>query len=142
MVDWVYSVKAGYRLLVDEELGQIAGPLSPPPSKSLWKGLWKLRIPNRSKKILWHAVSDALPTWVNLVKRKILTDATCQLCGLDEETILHALWSCPKLNRVLGVHFKWLMDEAKECVTFQEVFQMCLEKDHPLDMLAMLTSQI
>ena len=54
-VDGIYSVKAGYRLLIEDELGSNADPLPPPPPKpkSTWKGLWKLRIPNRTKTLLW-----------------------------------------------------------------------------------------
>ena len=141
-VDGVYLVKAGYRLLFEEELNSNAGTSIMSHSKSTWKGLWKLRIPNRIKILTWRASLDALLTRVNLVKRKVLIDATCQVCGLEQESTLHALWSCPKLNGIWDVHFNSLRDEAKECVSFLEVFQMCLEKGHPSDMLTMLTSHV
>ena len=76
MVDGAYSVKAGYKFLIIEELIPNVSPLTPSYPKSTWKGLWKLRIPNRTKTLIWRAISDALPTRVNLVKRKVLTDAT------------------------------------------------------------------
>ena len=142
MVDGAYSVKAGYRFLIDNELISNVNPLASPHLKSTWKGLWKLRIPNRTKTLMWRAISNALPTRVNLVKRKVPFDATCQLCGLEQESTLHALWSCPKLNGIWDVHFNSLRDEAKERVSFLEVFQMCLEKGHPSDMLTMLTSHV
>ena len=82
MVDGAYSVKAGYRFLVDAEQVPNVSPLPPSHQKSFWKGLWKLKVPNRIKTLLWRAISDALPTRLNLVKRKVLNDATCQLCGL------------------------------------------------------------
>nr|POE57700.1 putative ribonuclease h protein [Quercus suber] len=141
-VNGIYSVKAGCRLLIEDELISSTGPLTPPHPKSKWKGLWKLRISNRTKTLLWRAISDALPTRVHLVKRKVLSNATCQLCGLEQEYTLHALWSCLKLNEVWDMHFGSLRDDAKECSTFLEVFQVCMEKAHPTNMLAMVTSQI
>lgn len=82
-VDGVYLVKARYRLLIEDELISNAGPLTASHPKRTWKGIWKFSIPNRTKTLMWRAISDALPTQVNLVKRKVLTDATCQLCGLE-----------------------------------------------------------
>ena len=141
-VDGVYSVKAGYRLLIEDELTSIAGPMAPPQPKSTWKGLWNLRIPNRIKTLLWRATSDALPSRVNLMKRKVFSDATCQVCGSEPETSLHALWQCPKLALVWAVHFGTLRNDAKDCSNFLEVIQVCMEKGHPTDLVAMITSQI
>lgn len=77
-----------------------------------------------------------------MVRRKVLIDATCQLCGLDLESTLHALWSYPKLNVVWALYFGSLRDDAKECSTFRDLFQVCLEKGHPTDLLAMLSSHV
>ena len=134
-VDRLYSVKAGYKLLVDDELSSSVGASTESLSKSTWKGLWKMRTPNRIRTLLWRANSDALPTRVNLVKRKVLTDPTCQACGADQESTLHALWSCPKLKEVWAVHFSLLTSETSECSSFLDVFRMCLEKSHPLTCL-------
>ena len=89
--DGIYSVKAGYRLLVDEEMSSNVGSSNVSQSKSTWKGLWKMRTPNRTKTLMWHANLDALPTRVNLVKRKVLTNPTCQVYGVEQESTLHAL---------------------------------------------------
>nr|POE60401.1 putative ribonuclease h protein [Quercus suber] len=141
-VDGVYSIKAGYRFLIEDELTPSTGPLAPLHTKSIWKGLWKLRIPNRTKTLLWRAASDALPSLVNLMKRKVLSDASCQVCGLEQETALHALWGCPKLEMVWDLHFGPLRNDAKDCLNFLEVVQVCMEKGHPTELMAMITSQI
>ena len=91
---------------------------------------------------MWWAISEALPTHANLVKRKVLNDATCQICGLEVESTLHALWSCPKLNAVWACHFGQLRDDAKECSTFRELFQVCLEKGPLTDLFAMVSSHV
>nr|XP_023927696.1 uncharacterized protein LOC112039084 [Quercus suber] len=91
---------------------------------------------------MWCANLDALPTRVNLMKRKVVTDPTCQVCGIEQESTLHALWSCPKLNEVWAMHFGSLRSKARKCSTFLEVFRMCMEKSHATDMFAILASQI
>lgn len=141
-MDGIYSVESGNRLLVDDELSSNAGSPNLSLSKNTWKRLWKLSTPNRTKTMLWPANVDALPTRVNLVKRKVLTDPTCQTCGAGQESTLHALWSCPKLNEVWDVHFSLLKSNARECSTFLEVFSLCLEKSHPSDLFAMVAYQI
>ena len=40
------------------------------------------------------------------------------------------------------MHFRLLRADAIGCVSFMEVFHLCLENDHPADLVAMLTSQI
>ena len=137
-LDGLYSVKAGYKLLVSEDLNSNVGvsPVSMP--KSSWKGLWNLRTPNRIKTLLWRAISNALPTRANLVKRKVLTDPNCQACGEAQESPLHALWSCPRLNSVWSVHFSLLRTEARDSSSFRDVFRLCLENSHPSDLFAMI----
>lgn len=141
-VDGLYSVKAGYKLLVDDELSSNVGSSTVSLSKSTWKGLWKMMTPNKIKTLSWLANLDALPTRVNLVKRKVLTDPTCQACVADQESTLHALWLCPKLKEVWAVHFSLLKSEASECSSFLDVFCMCLVKSYPTDVFAMLAYQI
>uniref|UniRef100_A0A2N9HCI6 Reverse transcriptase domain-containing protein n=1 Tax=Fagus sylvatica TaxID=28930 RepID=A0A2N9HCI6_FAGSY len=65
-----YSVRSGYRFLVDEE------------DKCL------------------PATCEALPTKLNLHKRRIPVDPTCELCGECNEDAIHALWSCNQLQIV------------------------------------------
>ena len=141
-LDGLYSVKGGYKLLMSED--QNSNVVSSPGSlpKSSWRSLWKLNTPNRVKTLLWRAISNALPTRANLVKRKVLTDPTCQACGLAPETSLHALWSCLKLSNVWALHFNLLKNEASGSSSFRDVFQLCVEKSHPLDLFAMISYQI
>ncbi|XP_042968984.1 uncharacterized protein LOC122301654 [Carya illinoinensis] len=59
-----------------------------------WRNLWNLNVPGVVKVFLWKALNDCLPTRSNLKKRKVFEDAYCPICGTEEETITHALWSC------------------------------------------------
>uniref|UniRef100_A0A2N9HFF2 Dihydrolipoamide acetyltransferase component of pyruvate dehydrogenase complex n=1 Tax=Fagus sylvatica TaxID=28930 RepID=A0A2N9HFF2_FAGSY len=65
-----YSVRSGYRFLVDEE------------DKSL------------------PASCEALTTKLNLHKRRIPVDPICEICGELNENAIHALWSCKHLQLV------------------------------------------
>ena len=38
----------------------------------------------------------ALPTKVNLAKRKVVLDNTCEACGLMAQSTSHVLWDCAK----------------------------------------------
>lgn len=48
----------------------------------------------------------------NLVKRKVLSDATCDHCKQQQDSVLHALWSC---NYIAGM---WSSDQvwSSHCV--------------------------
>nr|POE67708.1 putative ribonuclease h protein [Quercus suber] len=103
--DGIYTVKSGYKLIMENELRVLPSSSNLSLSKKVWKGIWSLRTPNRVKSLLWRAGLDALPSRVNLRKRKILTNDTCPQCNLAGETSLHALWSCPCLSPIWLAHF-------------------------------------
>nr|POE84202.1 putative ribonuclease h protein [Quercus suber] len=50
------------------------------PQKQFWKGVWNLRVPNKIKHFAWHACNNALPTMVNLHRRHIIPNDTCEIC--------------------------------------------------------------
>lgn len=60
----------------------------------VWQDIWKLKLPNMEKKILWHACHEILPTQVNLCRRKINDDSLCPICEDEVETVAHAQWQC------------------------------------------------
>ena len=74
----------------------------------LWLGIWKLKIPGKVKHILWKACTNSLPTKVNLMRKKILTNPQCHLCGKHPEDTLHALWACEVVKRAWCTDFGWV----------------------------------
>jgi hypothetical protein len=60
------------------------------------------------KNFVWHACHEILPTRVNLHRRKIVDDALCPLCGIEEESVIHVLWQCPSAADVWSVWCKKL----------------------------------
>ena len=75
-----YSVKTSYKQLCEDENSASASTMDVSNQKSFWKRIWKIWVLNKIKTFLWRVCSDALPTKVNLKKRKILEDARCSAC--------------------------------------------------------------
>lgn len=49
---------------------------------------------------LWKGYTDSLQTKANLLKRKIIENLLCHLCGRFPEDVKHALWDCEAKNIV------------------------------------------
>ena len=89
--DGNYSVKTGYQLLEEfENRGDVSGSSSS-NLRSFWKGIWKMRIPNKIKNFCWRACTESLPTMANLHPRNVVNSPVCNSYGLNRETVLHAL---------------------------------------------------
>ena len=121
-----YSVKSGYKLLMEMECGNGADASSSSMGamKSIWNGFWKLEVPNRVRLLLWCAGNDSLPTRVNLTRRKMLTESTCSMCKMEPKGTLHALWKCPLLSMVWQVSFADLVDGINAVSDFLDVIQL------------------
>jgi len=61
----------------------------------MWKKLWSLHLPPKVKSFAWRACKDILPTKANLGKRKVEVDLLCDRCGMEPESTIHVLKSCP-----------------------------------------------
>ena len=62
-------------------------------------------MPNKVRIFLWRACSEALPTKLNLQKRKVLDNLSCSLCQTATESTLHALRGCEYLLPVWDIAF-------------------------------------
>ena len=61
-----YSVKSAYQMLSSATLTSKASSSSSEGFKGVWKGIWRIRAPNRVRHFMWRAVKDSLPTKMNL----------------------------------------------------------------------------
>ena len=93
-----FLVRSGYRFLVDEEDKSLPGCSTPNPLQNTWRSIWSLNIPKKCQIFAWKASCEALPTKLNLKKRHIPVDPTCEICGELAEDAIHALWSCKHLQ--------------------------------------------
>jgi hypothetical protein len=68
----------------------------------MWKEVWSLQVPKKIQVFMWRSLKDSLPSKLNLKKKHVVEDPTCELCGAPTEDILHALWVCPHACKLPG----------------------------------------
>lgn len=95
-----YSVWSGYQFLVHEEYSLQLGCSTPDTLPPIWARIWSMHIPMKCQLFAWRASWEALPTKLNLQKRKIPFEPTCESCHSSVEYMLHSLWSCPHVQKV------------------------------------------
>lgn len=89
-----FTVKSAYALaLEDKACATRADCSNETVRRKIWKSIWLLKIPQKIKRFAWKAGRGILATKSNLAKRKITSDGICELCGHNEETVCHLLWS-------------------------------------------------
>nr|XP_023894446.1 uncharacterized protein LOC112006402 [Quercus suber] len=64
----------------------------------MWSGIWCLWVPPKVKHMLWRATHEAIPTLLNMWKRKVVSSVTCPRCLMACKDTIHSLWSCPVLR--------------------------------------------
>ena len=99
--DGKFTVRSAYRLVLAREE-------SNHPSSScfkentIWRKIWKLNVPPKTKHFLWRALINSLPTKMKLKKWGVQVWEVCDRCGADKEDTNHILWLC------LDLDFDWL----------------------------------
>ena len=91
-------------MLVDNENQSLSSSFAPNGDGSMWKKIWKVRVPHKIRHFLWCAAKDSLPTKQNLVARHIPIGNVCDGCGDHSESVMHALWLCDQVRSV------WMTD--------------------------------
>ena len=105
-LEWVgtkngeFSVRSTYHLAMSKQEGNLGSCSDNEHSRKVWRAIWGIQVPAVTKKFLWKACSNILPTKLNLVKKGINTDPRCPICGLQKETVEHALWTCEAIRDV------------------------------------------
>ena len=127
--DGEYTVKSGYQFLMNELYKADSGPSSIAAAKELWHVVWHLQVPNKVKNLVWRACRNSLPTKMNLVRRKIITDSTCDLCQTSQEDVQHALYLCPKLTELWQSVPLYYYSKLKQCANFLDLLE-CIFADN------------
>ncbi|XP_042965942.1 uncharacterized protein LOC122299620 [Carya illinoinensis] len=92
-----FSVRSAYKLLqkgLYDAVGQSSNSSS---LNSLWKAIWKMKLPLKIRIFAWKLCKDCLPTGLNLIKRHVDIDPKCCLCAEQNEDLSHAIVYCPQL---------------------------------------------
>ncbi|CAN1821441.1 Putative ribonuclease H protein At1g65750, partial [Linum perenne] len=59
-----------------------------------WSQIWSWSGPNQIRCFLWLAIQEKLLTNCSRVRRKMASDAFCDLCQHPEESVAHVLRDC------------------------------------------------
>ena len=92
--DGNYSVQSAYQML--ETNARFLSPCtsSTDGRSKVWKGIWKIKTPNRIRHFIWWAARESLPTKQNLKQRHVPVEASCALCDEHTESLIHCVWLC------------------------------------------------
>ncbi|XP_075674754.1 uncharacterized protein LOC142643931 [Castanea sativa] len=88
----------------------------------------KLNVPGKIKHFLWKSCTNSLPIKENVLKRAIPIDPICHLCSRDNESVLHALWGCEKVQTVWATDFGWVDKNTAVSGSFSDLVQLIKEK--------------
>lgn len=93
--DGVYSVKTGYKALINTTI-----PSTKPSSSSsfptdIWKFIWSSNVPSKLKHFMWKTSHYFIPTKEALFKKRISTNPLCPICKEKPESIEHLFLLCP-----------------------------------------------
>ena len=106
--------------------------------KNLWRSIWGLRVPNKVKNFLWRVCRDAIPTKSNMKRRHMPIDPLCEWCWKEEETTLHALWSCSELSSVWSLS-QWSSQHISGVTNFKELLSWILNNQSNPELFGMIT---
>jgi hypothetical protein len=66
----------------------------PDGSRPLLDTIWTARVPPKVRTLAWRLSQEALTTQTNRKRQKLEAVATCQICGMEEESGHHAVVGC------------------------------------------------
>jgi hypothetical protein len=111
---------------MEMEKRDLAGSSSPRDASTIWKEIWRLKVPNVEKNFMWRACHDILPTRKNLCR---IDNPRCPIYDLEEETAVHVLWECPSVRDMWSVGSMKLQKSTITRNFFlqigEDVFQRC-----------------
>lgn len=96
----IFSVKSPYYIQREMELSLRAEYSDQKNCSKVWKAIWQIQVPHVMKAWCWRACQNILLTRENLWRRKVISDPSCPICGLEAETIFHILWNYPSAQDV------------------------------------------
>lgn len=132
-----YNCKSGYRFLKSEaEVSRAVEAQT--EDRNFWRRIWDLGVHNKIKNFVWRACREAIPTKENLKRRHITENGRCERCLLEEETTLHALWSCSKI-RSAWASSEWFGCQNVSPLNFKELLSWILKNHGNPELFVMVT---
>ena len=97
----VFSIRSAYYVALQVVEKSEASECSSEDCRTrLWKKVWQLQLPAKTRIFAWKACLDELSMRLNLAKRGVMVEADCPLCKKALESTSHALFYCDKLWEV------------------------------------------
>lgn len=123
-----FSVKSAYRLFMslgeERRLGEVSYGEE---RKRWWRKIWKMKVPNKIKIFAWRVCKNSLPTWKNLQAKKMVVDAKCRWCKVEED-INHALLYCSSFKGVLQAQLSFLQEYQVQ-VDFLQIMAQLIRRN-------------
>jgi hypothetical protein len=129
----MFSVRSAYHLGMDIQRRLRGEPSNPVIKSLLWKNIWAVKVPNPVKLFLWKACHNLIPTKVNLFRRRVVEDKSCPCCKREDESIIHAIWTCPGAQDVWGcepVQFQKCSTQVQDFTLLLEQLMQKLDMEH------------
>ncbi|XP_010451645.1 PREDICTED: uncharacterized protein LOC104733795 [Camelina sativa] len=95
-----YTVKSGYHTARLDVNRTFLACGSGPEITPLLAGVWRAHCPPKIQHFMWQVLSGCISVSANLGRRGIACDIGCVRCGADEETVNHAIFTCPPARQV------------------------------------------
>jgi hypothetical protein len=104
----IFTVRSVYKLAmyIDQEAQRQEG--------SLYNGIWAAQVPPKVRVFAWQLAQEGLAIQSNRKQRTLAEKATCQVCGVDDETGHHAVVRCTKAVSLRhALRDKWLLSDEE-----------------------------
>lgn len=119
----VFSIKSVYKSNHSH-----SWPSNPDPC---WKALWKCKLHERLKILIWRIGCNALPTNLNLYSRLSKGSPLCPLCDVAVESIPHLFFKC-EVTRVFWYGISWgIRPELLPVATEMDVVKLVVNPPVP-----------
>jgi len=110
-----YSPKDRYLVLVK--------PRKPQAIQAWWKHIWMLKVPPKSRLLMWCILTNKISTGNNLMKCSFHRPHWCYLCNSDNESAFHLFLTCTEARKlwdlvlaVVSLPCNWLVDSLIEAL--------------------------
>jgi ribonuclease HI len=94
----LFSVRSAYKLARElKDVNDGHGKQSSSDNQQgrpLWKEFQKLPLPHKVPIFGWRAANNGLAVQSNKKRCKICITSSCEICGMEEESVMHALVRC------------------------------------------------
>ncbi|KAF5458726.1 hypothetical protein F2P56_022736, partial [Juglans regia] len=140
----IFTVRSAYHLGMEKKRRTRGEASKVEESVAVWKQMWRLEVPAVVKIFLWKALNNILPTNSNLFKKKIGESPLCPICGSNEESVFHILWSCPSAADVWAESNSPMKKWANEGVDFMSLWIKMINalKNEDIEWMAVVMRRI